>query len=308
MLIKEANDRQGDIEALNGLLVRPGIDTATRKGVEVELRRVQAGARGEREAAYEIEFHYAKNENRMTIHDLRVEVDGRVAQIDHLIIDRLLGIWVCESKHFSEGVAVDDLGEWTGFYNRRPFGIGSPIEQNRKHIAVLNDVFDQGLVALPKRLGITIKPKLHSLVLVSKNARITRPKTKAGRARVPGLDSVIKVDRLKSILDGDMDSQGVTAFRRIVGRGEIEKVARQLAGLHRPASIDWHARFGIADEVAAQPATQATASVRPTRQECQACGKRVSLAVIAFSRAHGDAFGDRILCMDCQQRARKGRT
>ena len=37
---------------------------------------------------------------------------------------------------FSEGVAVDDFGEWTRFYERRAFGTGSPIEQNRKHIAV----------------------------------------------------------------------------------------------------------------------------------------------------------------------------
>jgi hypothetical protein len=28
---------------------------------------------------------------------------NRLAQIDHLIIDRVLTTWVCESKHFSEG-------------------------------------------------------------------------------------------------------------------------------------------------------------------------------------------------------------
>jgi Nuclease-related domain len=125
----------------------------------------------------------------MTIHDLRLEVDGRVAQIDHLIIDRLLTIWVCESKHFSEGVAVDDIGEWTGFYQRRAYGTGSPIEQNRKHIAVLNDVFAKHLVEPVKRLGFTINPELRNLILVSKDARITRPKTKVGRARVEGLDT-----------------------------------------------------------------------------------------------------------------------
>lgn len=126
MLIKTADDKQPDIDVLNRLLAQPDLDVAIRRRIETELRRVQAGARGEREAAYEIEFHFGANPNRMTIHDLRLEVEGRVAQIDHLIIDRLLGIWVCESKHFSEGVAVDDFGEWTGFYGRRPFGIGSP--------------------------------------------------------------------------------------------------------------------------------------------------------------------------------------
>jgi hypothetical protein len=36
----------------------------------------------------------------VTLRDLQLEVDGRVAQFDHLIIDRVLTIWVCESKHF----------------------------------------------------------------------------------------------------------------------------------------------------------------------------------------------------------------
>ena len=52
----------------------------------------------------------------MVIHDLRLEVDGRVAQIDHLIIDRFLTVWVCESKHFAEGVGVDEHREWVALY------------------------------------------------------------------------------------------------------------------------------------------------------------------------------------------------
>jgi hypothetical protein len=308
MLIKPADDKQPDIDALNRLLARPGLDAATRRRTETELRRVQAGWRGEREAAYEIEFHYGANPNRMTIHDLRLEVDGRVAQIDHLLIDRLLGIWVCESKHFSEGVAVDDYGEWTGFYNRRPYGIGSPIEQNRKHIAVLNDVFVKRLVELPKRLGIAIKPDLRSLILVSKEARISRPKTKAGRARVEGLDSVIKIDQLKTVLDRDLDSKGVATLRRLVGKGEIEALARQLVTLHRPTSTDWVARLGPVSEAAEAPksAEQPSSTERPGQAACQGCGKRISQAVIDFCESRSEIFGGKILCMDCQRKARKG--
>ena len=144
--IKAADDKQPQLDELTALLARPNVDAATRRRIETEIRKVWAGAAGERDAAYEIEFHFGSESNRVTIHDLRLEVDGRVAQIDHLIIDRVLTIWVCESKHFSEGVAVDDFGEWTGFFGRRPYGTGSPIEQNRKHIAVLNDVFAKRLV------------------------------------------------------------------------------------------------------------------------------------------------------------------
>lgn len=38
------------------------------------------------------------------------------------------------------------------------------------------DVFDSGSFKLPTRLGFTIKPDLKSLILVSKGARISRPK------------------------------------------------------------------------------------------------------------------------------------
>ena len=79
MIIKTADDKQADIQTLSGLLARPGLDSATRNRIETELRLVRAGARGEREAAYEIEFHFGANHNRMVIHDLRLDVDGRIA-------------------------------------------------------------------------------------------------------------------------------------------------------------------------------------------------------------------------------------
>jgi len=306
VLIKTADDRAANINALEALLTRPDVDARARAAIELEVRRARAGFRGEQEAAYEIEFHYAQNPNRMTIHDLRLEVDGRVAQIDHLLIDRLLGIWVCESKHFSEGVAVDEFGEWTGFYNHRPFGIGSPIEQNRKHIAVLNDVFTKRLVEPPRRLGIAIKPKLRGLVLVSKTARITRPKTKAARSRISGLESVIKVDQLKPMLDKDLDNKGVTAFRRLVSTGTIEALARQLVALHRPASIDWAARFGLPASVRETAASIAPVAPPAPSATCVRCGRSVSQAVIDFCRERTELYGGRTLCMDCQRKARRG--
>jgi len=82
--IKGADGREADLVALRGLLERPDINAATRQRVEREIRIVNAGVAGEREAAYEIEFHYGTLAKRATIHDLRLEVGGRVAQIDHL--------------------------------------------------------------------------------------------------------------------------------------------------------------------------------------------------------------------------------
>jgi hypothetical protein len=309
--IKAADDKQPQIDELTTLAARPDVDAATRRQIETEIRKVRAGAAGERDAAYEIEFHFGAEPNRVTIHDLRLEVDGRVAQIDHLIIDRVLTIWVCESKHFSEGVAVDDFGEWTGFYQRRPYGTGSPIEQNRKHIAVLTDVFAKRLVEPVKRVGFTINPELRSLILVSKDARITRPKTKAGRARVEGLETVIKVDQLMQVINAASEARGLKAAPRLVGRDTIERLAGRLVALHKPASVDWPVRFGAAAKptpvatVASSPATPAE-SEQVSVAACQSCDRGVSAKVVQYSHDQADRFAGQVLCYKCQRQVRRG--
>lgn len=105
MLIKAADGRQPDILALERLLDRADVPDATRRRIEAEIRQIQAGERAERDAAYHIELYLGTSENWATIHDLRFEVGGLAAQIDHLVINRMAEVWVCESKSFAEGVS-----------------------------------------------------------------------------------------------------------------------------------------------------------------------------------------------------------
>jgi hypothetical protein len=95
-----------------------------------------------------MKVRYGESRNWAIIHDLRVEFGDLVAQIDHLVINRWLDIWVCESKHFSEGVAINNHGEFTAFFNHKPYGVPSPIEQNERHILILKRILDAGMVEL----------------------------------------------------------------------------------------------------------------------------------------------------------------
>lgn len=131
MQLKSADDRQPQVDALTVLLARPDIPSPTRQRIEQEIRNIKAGQRAENDAAYQIEFYAANNPNVMTIHDLRVSCNGRVAQIDHLIITRRFEFWVCESKRFAEGVEINEHGEWSAIYGEQKRGIPSPIEQNK---------------------------------------------------------------------------------------------------------------------------------------------------------------------------------
>ena len=244
MLIKQADDKSADIATLTALLAHPLASAQTRERIQDQIRQLQAGMRAEQEAAYELDFHHKNTDNWAVIHDLRIEWQGRVAQIDHLLISRVMEMYVCETKSFSQGVAMNERGEFTAFYQGKPRGIPSPLEQNRRHIAVLDAALrGSPLVQLPKRLGLTLQPKLTSVVLVGPHGRITLPKQ-----AVPGAESIIKSDQLRSWIERADQNAGLDALiglTKAIGTDTLAQLARQIARLHKPLKFDWHGKFGL---------------------------------------------------------------
>lgn len=322
MIIKHADDKQTDLNTLQNLLSHPDADAATKKRIEREIRNIQAGIRGEREAAYELQVRWGGSKNWMILNDLRIEHNGLVAQIDHLAVNRWLDTWVFESKNFSEGVAINEHGEFSAFFGGKPYGVPSPIEQNNKHILILQRWFDSGTVNLPTRLGFTIKPALKSLVLVSKNARISRPKN-----NVEGLSCVVKIDQFFKTIDKALDDSSPMIMAKIISQDTLEQLARDIAKQHRPAQFDWAAKFGLSATMKTVPAmpppsTRATAVQvaevdKPSAKEklvdvetpkpkqklvCHACGVSITYNVAKFCWSNKSRFGGNIYCMDCQKK------
>lgn len=316
MLIKAADDKATDIDVLHALLDHHNLNPTIKRRIQDEIRTMQAGLKGEKVAAYEIDFYFQSSRNWAVIHDLRIEHDGRVAQIDHLLFNRLLEIYVCESKNFSEGISINEQGEFSAHYDGRLRGIPSPIEQNRKHIDVLRSVFDDGRVKLPSRLGITLKPNLKSLILVSKGARISRPD-----ARINGLDTIIKVDQLRAQIDADFEGKSPLLVVKAVSSETVEHLAEQVAALHQPIAFDWEAKFGLrkrapppamkSEPVAnaeanqsspASPPPSANADDKPkSKLVCAHCGVSVFYSVAKFCWFNKLRFGGKVYCMDCQK-------
>ncbi|MCL2524840.1 MAG: NERD domain-containing protein [Betaproteobacteria bacterium] len=325
MLIKQADDKTRDVQALTELASRTDITAEIRQRIEQEIRNIRAGQKGEVEAAYEIDFHYASSKNWMIIHDLRLECEGRVAQIDHLLINRFMEIYVCESKRFGEGIAINEHGEFTAFYaNKKAYGVPSPIEQNKRHMAVLEVVFKSGQVPPPKRLGFTINPVLSGLVLVSKNARITRP-----TAKLDGLEQVIKNDQLKARIANNIEKESnVLNAARVIGQDTLEDFARRLAAAHQPVSFEWAAKFGL-PKIAPIATSKPASPLAPTPEEapppavaspalpeasatagakgksskliCHQCNASVSYTVAKFCWGNKARFNGNVYCMDCQK-------
>lgn len=274
VLLKSAAGQDEIIRELEGLLQQATGERKTQ--IEKELKFRRAGARAESEAAYFVDFDYRNSQNVVVIHDLRLEINGRVAQIDHLLINRLLGCFVLETKSFHSGLKITEDGEFLRWndYKKTFEGMGSPLLQNERHIAVLRDAFSQ--IDMPTRLGIRLTPSYHSFVLVSANARIDRPKK---------FDSsqVIKTESLKAALEKHHDNastlQVFGGLAKMVSIETLQEIGNKLVALHRPAPGDVLTRFRTTVPVQErQPVSAAISTPAPSpstveaEPKCRDCG------------------------------------
>lgn len=309
MILKHREDNRASIATLQQLLIRPDADAATQQAIGAQIRMLRSGDRGEAEAAYQIDFAYGDNPDWIIIHDLRIEDKGRVAQIDHLLINRLLEFWICETKCFSSGVTINEQGEFTTRHNGQLKRAPSPIEQNLRHLRVMQAVIDSAAIRLPTRLGFKIRPKLESLVLISRGT-VTRP-----AQPVRGIDSVINHDQLHATIARALDAPRLFSLFKLVGRETLHDLGRQVLALHRPHSRRWAAQFGFAEVSApAVPIARATtlarrrigpltAAIRPPPEKlpasCASCATPVSQGIARYCTAT-TRFGGTVLCMSCQ--------
>ncbi len=91
-------------------------------------RRKSAGHQQESDVAFYLRRAFKNRADVAVFNDLRLEYDGEVAQIDHLVITTL-GFCLIESKSIRAEVEVNQKGEWTRIYNGNKTGMPSPIKQ-----------------------------------------------------------------------------------------------------------------------------------------------------------------------------------
>lgn len=327
MLLKSADDRKSDIETLEALFQHPNANATTRKKIKQQIAALRIGVQGEKSAAYEINFHFGSSENWLIIHDFRIKIRGRVAQIDHLLINRFLEIWICESKCYGGGISISEYGECTSFRNGRAFGIASPLEQNEKHRLVLEDFFKKYKNILPSKWGGVIYPKLFSMVLISNNSRISRPSK--GKEKYA---NVFKADQIKTRILEEYSKQNVwLSVVRFIRADAFREFGENLVKFHRPHTTDWHARFGLkqgvdsavrpldisaqkqqaigkcvkheADKYETKNIEQAAVNTVSIASElhCGDCNAEITMGIVRYCRGNAERFSGKLLCMSCQK-------
>jgi hypothetical protein len=242
MIIKKMDSKQEEIAELT-VLLKGGLISYQRFLIERELKAIRSGVSGEKDSAYYIDFYFKNSRNWAVIHDLRLEHKAQVAQIDHLLIIRFFDMYVLESKNFSYKLKITPEGEFQTYYGKQYIGIPSPIEQNKRHIHLL-DLFLKHHDILPKRMGISIRPRFKNIILVSPRSIITRPPEKKFDT-----SSVIKADTLRTKIDRELAKGNPLAdlatISKICSSSTLMETARTLAGFHKPKMINFRAKLGL---------------------------------------------------------------
>ena len=86
MLIKVADDHSKRLALIESLQNDPTLNRKQHEWLQSQMWALRHGAKGESNAAYYIDHYYKDSPNVAVIHDLRLEIDDEVAQIDHMII------------------------------------------------------------------------------------------------------------------------------------------------------------------------------------------------------------------------------
>lgn len=232
MPLKAADDKSKRLKLLEDLQRSSSLDAFQKNWLHDELRNLKTGIAGEREAAYYLDHYFDKGENHVVLHDLRFVIDDEVTQIDHLVIARGGNLYLLETKNYSCNLIINERGEFTAEYERRRFGIASPIEQSLRHERALRKLLERLDIGgrVQKQLDI------HHVVMLHPKAIIERPPAKIFDTR-----NVIKADQFPSWHQSFVEKSGVgTVFLSALNLRSLdttrqwgEKLMRQ----HRPADL-----------------------------------------------------------------------
>lgn len=281
MILKQKDSLDDQIQGLE-----QAVQNATgleRQRREKDLAILRAGLKGEQDAAYHIDFDLKNNDNWAVIHDLRIEWNGRVAQIDHLMIDRFLEVYVVESKSFRSKVRYEN-GGWERLNFKRWEGIACPMEQNRRHILVLEELVEQTRMA-PTRLGLTLRPKFINIVVVQPSCSIV--------GKAPDDARIYRIDKLVGKIRGQ--DPATLDILKMISVETLHTFAIDLLGHHKPAP-----KPVVAISLPTPSPPQNSPSLA-----CQSCGGALRTDEADYCRSHSDRFASQLLCRKCQAYAPK---
>lgn len=207
--------------------------------IKKELKKLETGLEGEKQAAYFIDFNLKDSENYVILHDLRFEIDNLTAQIDHILINRALGIMLIETKNTDAEVTINNDGSMTYKYkNGKSYNQANPLEQSKRHEKVLEKILQK----------YNMDMKLYSYVVFLPEVKITNENLPKGFHRADSFVSEMIGEHTKNPLT-ILKLTAKVIMNSALSNKQIENIGNILINEHKPINIDYDKKYKISTKV-----------------------------------------------------------
>jgi len=211
---------------------------AQRKLIKSDLIKLENGYKAEKENAYYIDFEFKNSNNIIVLHDIRIEHNGRTAQIDHILLSRV-EVTLLESKSFSGHLNIKEDGSLLVQYNNSYKTLANPIEQNKRHLLVLKD-FINSKFELPQNTKIFGGISFQTKVLIN-------PKTVLMNKTLP--EGYERADSYISRRNNEIDKvSGLNVLKlasTMMSMDKVKELAKFLMMHHTPIKYDYSKKYPI---------------------------------------------------------------
>lgn len=203
------------------------------------------------------------------MHDIRLEHKNRTAQFDHILITPI-GIYVLESKSFVGELTIKDDYSLNVKYGKTTKTFPNPIEQNNRHIKVLNDFINDNF-KLSSRFKLMGGIPIEHKVLIHPNTTVTNNKLPDGFERSDSFatkrnEEIDKMNPAKVLL------RGVTYLTKELSN----ELAQEIIKAHTPITFDYTKKYIISRK---QPTkiepTQTSQHESNTEKQCPRCNEGI---------------------------------
>lgn len=219
-----------DLEQLLPLLK----NEAKKEEIERDIILLCQGISGEKSLCFELKNSFIP---MLCLHDVRIEFEGHVAQLDFIVITKKF-ICIMETKKLYGNIEINRDGDFIRIIRTRggreyKEGMYSPISQNMRHVKIIKDL-------LAKKIG-HIKVPVFSMVIMA------NPQTIINKSKAPSdvKKSLYRIDQAVKQLEyllADKTNEYHFFNQR------MHSVANFLKHEHKPISFNNKAKYNLCDD------------------------------------------------------------
>jgi hypothetical protein len=231
--VKDFTKENHQFLALNELFNKI-IDGEQKDNIERDIKLLKYGIDGENNVYFELKNSFLPI---LCLHDIRLEYDDYVAQLDFVVISNKFTC-ILETKKLSGNISIDSDGNFVRTMKNKygkdyKEGIYSPVTQNTRHVDILKHV-------ISKELKINNMPILSLVVMANPKTIIKKVKCPAEIER-----TLIKYDQIKATLE---KYQNDNANQYDLTEKDMQSIAELLIKLNTPIDMDFEAKYQLSDD------------------------------------------------------------